>query len=74
MRGGQALAVLDCRAGARPQHPLHQQGQLDSAQFAAARAAGLDEARMLEVVANLAWMTLSNCLNGLAETRIDFPA
>lgn len=29
---------------------------------------------MLEVVANLAWMTLCNCLNGLAETRIDFPA
>lgn len=38
-----------------------------------AREAGLDDARLVEVVAQVACMTLSNYLNTLAQTEIDFP-
>ena len=46
---------------------------LGGLQHAQARRAGLDDARMVEVVAQVACMTLSNYLNNLAQTEIDFP-
>ncbi len=49
-------------------------GRVEDEVFAQARRVGLDEARMVEVVAQVACMTLSNYLNNLAQTEIDFPA
>lgn len=49
-------------------------GRVEEQLFAEARQAGLDEARMIEVVGQVALMTLSNYLNNLARTEIDFPA
>ena len=48
-------------------------GRLTDAQLQAARQAGLADAAIVEVVANVALMTLTNYLNNLAETDVDFP-
>lgn len=42
-------------------------------QLQAARAAGLDDARIVEVVAQVSLLTLTNYLNNLAATEVDFP-
>ncbi|MDH4583194.1 carboxymuconolactone decarboxylase family protein [Pseudomonas sp. BN415] len=48
-------------------------GALDEAQLAAARTAGISDAKLIEVVAQVALMTLTNYLNNLAHTDVDFP-
>lgn len=48
-------------------------GQLSDAQLAAAREAGLSDSQMVEVVAQVTLLTLTNYLNNLADTAIDFP-
>ena len=50
-----------------------QRGQLHDEQLQAARAAGLDDARIVEVVAQVSLLTLTNYLNNLAATEVDFP-
>ena len=52
---------------------IDHRGRLTDAQLQAARQAGLADAAIVEVVANVALMTLTNYLNNLAETDVDFP-
>jgi uncharacterized peroxidase-related enzyme len=49
-------------------------GHLSDEQINAARLAGIDDAKIIEVVAHVASQTLTNYLNNLALTEIDFPA
>lgn len=49
-------------------------GHLSNEQIEAARAAGITDAKIIEVVAHIASQTLTNYLNNLALTDIDFPA
>ncbi|KJZ44656.1 carboxymuconolactone decarboxylase family protein [Pseudomonas fluorescens] len=49
-------------------------GHLSGEQIAAARAAGIDDAKIIEVIAHVASQTLTNYLNNVALTDIDFPA
>ncbi|MBV4457821.1 MULTISPECIES: carboxymuconolactone decarboxylase family protein [Pseudomonas] len=49
-------------------------GQLSDEQIAAARAAGIDDKQIIETVALVAVQTLTNYLNNVALTDIDFPA
>ncbi|MET0778046.1 MAG: carboxymuconolactone decarboxylase family protein [Pseudomonas mandelii] len=49
-------------------------GHLSNEQIEAARAAGITDAKIVEVVAHIASQTLTNYLNNLALTDIDFPA
>lgn len=49
-------------------------GHLSTAQIEAARAAGIDDAKIIEVIAHVASQTLTNYLNNAALTEIDFPA
>lgn len=42
-------------------------------QLAAAREAGLDEAKIVDVIAQVSLLTLTNYLNNVAKTDIDFP-
>lgn len=49
-------------------------GHLTSDQIAAARAAGINDAKIVEVIAHVASQTLTNYLNNVALTEIDFPA
>ena len=48
-------------------------GAVDDADLAQARAAGVTDAEMAELVANIALHVLTNYLNRLAQTEIDFP-
>ena len=48
-------------------------GQLSDAQIAAAREAGLTDSKIVEVVAQVTLLTLTNYLNNVASTDIDFP-
>ncbi|MCF5702027.1 carboxymuconolactone decarboxylase family protein [Pseudomonas syringae] len=49
-------------------------GHLSDTQIAAARAAGIDDVKIIEVIALVAVQTLTNYLNNTALTDIDFPA
>ena len=49
-------------------------GHLSDEQIAAARAAGIDDKKIIEVIAIVAAQTLTNYLNNVALTDIDFPA
>jgi uncharacterized peroxidase-related enzyme len=49
-------------------------GHLSLEQLDAARAAGITDAKIIEVVGHIAAQTLTNYLNNLALTEIDFPA
>lgn len=48
-------------------------GQLDDAQIRAAHDAGLTDSKIVEVVAQVTLLTLTNYLNNIAATDIDFP-
>ena len=48
-------------------------GQLSDAQIAAAHEAGLTDSKIVEVVAQVTLVTLTNYLNNIAATDIDFP-
>jgi hypothetical protein len=47
---------------------------LSDAEFQSARAAGLSDAEIVETVANVALNILTNYLNHVARTVVDFPA
>lgn len=49
-------------------------GHLSDAQITAARAADIDDVKIIEVIALVAVQTLTNYLNNTALTDIDFPA
>ena len=48
-------------------------GQVSDADLATLRAAGFDEAAVLEIVLNVALNVLTNYVNNVAQTDIDFP-
>lgn len=48
-------------------------GQIDDGALAAARASGLGEGDIVEVVAHVALNVFTNYLNNVAETAVDFP-
>lgn len=72
-------AIADARQGAvdpvavLTRQVLQSQGKISDAELAAARAAGLDDARIVEVVGAVALNVLTNYFNNLAATEIDFP-
>ena len=49
-------------------------GHLSNEQIAAARAAGINDSKIIEVIAHVASQTLTNYLNNVALTEVDFPA
>ncbi|QXI17732.1 carboxymuconolactone decarboxylase family protein [Pseudomonas hamedanensis] len=55
------------------QQLTHSRGHLSDGQIAAARAAGIDDRKIIEVIALVAVQTLTNYLNNTALTDIDFP-
>ena len=48
-------------------------GRVSDAEVATLRLAGFDEAEIIEIVANVAVNVLTNYINNVAETDIDFP-
>lgn len=55
------------------QQITERRGQLSDAQVAAAREAGLTDSKIVEVIAQVTLLTLTNYLNNVATTDIDFP-
>ena len=49
------------------------QGEISDAELAAARQGGLDDGLIVEIIANVALNVLTNYLNKIAGTEIDFP-
>jgi uncharacterized peroxidase-related enzyme len=49
-------------------------GRVSDAELAAVKAAGYSEAQVIEIVANVAIDVLTNCVNNVVRTDIDFPA
>jgi uncharacterized peroxidase-related enzyme len=52
---------------------LQARGQISDAELAAARAAGLSDAKIVDIVAAVALNVLTNYFNNVAATEIDFP-
>jgi len=52
---------------------VDERGRVSDEELAAARSAGLDDAEIAEVVANVALNVFTNYFNNLAGTTIDFP-
>lgn len=48
-------------------------GQVSDAQLAEARTAGLSDAKLVEIIAQITLLTLTNYLNNVASTEVDFP-
>jgi uncharacterized peroxidase-related enzyme len=52
---------------------VQQRGVLDDEELAEARSAGVDDGLIVEVIAHVALNTLTNYINHIAATDIDFP-
>jgi uncharacterized peroxidase-related enzyme len=78
--GLSAQEILDARHGQLDAYAslarqiTESRGRLSDEQIAAARAAGIDDVKIIEVIALVASQTLTNYLNNVALTDIDFPA
>ena len=81
MNGGEIDAARDGRsADARTDAALHfarrvaeSRGRVSDIEIAALRNAGFDEASVIEIVVNVALNVLTNYVNNVAQTDIDFP-
>jgi AhpD family alkylhydroperoxidase len=72
-RGGEAEDAKDQAALDLARALLANQGRGAQRELAAAQAAGWDDAAIVEIVHHVALNLLTNSLNNLAETPIDFP-
>jgi uncharacterized peroxidase-related enzyme len=72
-RTGQADQPLDQALLTLAIQVVRRQGQLADEDLAAARAAGLDDGLVVEVIANVALNLLTNYTNHAAQTVVDFP-
>jgi uncharacterized peroxidase-related enzyme len=72
-REGKAETAVDAAVASFARRVVETRGQVTDADVATARSAGLDDARIIEVIANVAINTLTNYTNNVALTEIDFP-
>lgn len=72
-RHGKGADALDHAVASLAKSLVDDRGQISDAQLAAARLAGLDDARIVEIVAVVALNTMTNFMNNVAHTDVDFP-
>ena len=72
-REGKAETAIDNAVASFARRVVETRGQVTDADIAGARSAGLDDARIIEVIANVAINVLTNYTNNVALTDIDFP-
>lgn len=72
-RNGNAATRLDAALAGLARKLTEQRGKLVSSDLEAYRHAGVDDGLMLEVVAAVALNTLTNYVNHVAGTEVDFP-
>jgi len=72
-RRGRSQDAQDDAVAVFARRVLDARGQVSDADLAAARGAGLDDARIVEVIAHVALNVLTNFTNNVALTEVDFP-
>lgn len=72
-RQGKGANAIDNAIAALAVKLVESRGSISDADLAAARLAGLDDARIVEVIAHVSLNTLTNFTNNVAQTAIDFP-
>lgn len=72
-RRGKGLDPIDTAIAGLALAVVNERGRVSSDILASAKAAGLDERQIIEVVANVALNVLTNFANNVAQTEIDFP-
>ena len=72
-REGKADTAIDAPVAWFARRVVKTRGQVTDADIALVRKAGLDDARIIEVIANVAINVLTNYINNVAQTDIDFP-
>lgn len=72
-RAGKADAAREAAVLAFAEAVVAKRGQVSDAELATARAAGLTEADILEIVGHVALNIFTNYVNNVAQTTIDFP-
>jgi len=72
-RAGGAPDRLDAAVAALSVQILQKRGSISDSDFEAAKASGLDESMMVEILGNVALNILTNYTNNFARTDIDFP-
>lgn len=72
-RRGEAADAVDQAVARFAAQLVRRRGGVTDTELAAARSAGLDDGLLVEITAQVALNTLTNSLNRLAETDIDFP-
>lgn len=73
-RDGTAPDARDAAAIAFARAVLARQGRAAEADLAAVRAAGWDDAAIVEIIAQVAINVFTNTVNNVAATPVDFPA
>jgi uncharacterized peroxidase-related enzyme len=72
-RQGEAETALDAALLELALTVVRSRGDISDGDLAAAREAGLDDGQIVEVVAHVALNVLTNYLNRVAGTEVDFP-
>ena len=72
-RAGAARDRLEAAVAALALQIVQKRGNITDADFEAAKAAGIDEPMMVEILGNVAISVLTNYTNNFAGTEIDFP-
>jgi uncharacterized peroxidase-related enzyme len=72
-REGKAESALDAAVASFARRLIDARGQVLDADLVAARSAGLGDAHIVEIIANVAINVLTNYTNNVALTEIDFP-
>jgi uncharacterized peroxidase-related enzyme len=72
-REGKADGAINNAVAVFARRVVETRGQVSDADVAEARSAGLDDARIVEVIAGVAINVFTNYTNNVAKTDIDFP-
>ena len=72
-RKGEAADTVDNAIASFARRLTETRGHVNDADIAAARNAGLDDARLVEVIAQVTLNVFTNFTNNVAKTEIDFP-
>lgn len=72
-RAGGGRDRLEAATAALALQIVQKRGNISDSDFEAAKAAGIDESMMVEILSNVALNVLTNYTNNFARTEIDFP-
>ncbi|MBX9730152.1 MAG: peroxidase-related enzyme [Sphingomonas sp.] len=72
-RKGKGIDSVDHAIASLARALVENRGQVSDAQLAEARLAGLDDAQIVDIVAAVALNTMTNFMNNVAHTTVDFP-